>query len=457
MKRLNFIVLTVIMLVSFTLVPLSTLAAVPNSDYVIDFSNQTFVNSLPTPTRSMIMYDSTELSSGSLNMIATANDPYVNIAANNLFNGVGINGNGYQWVAFNIKNPSNADYFEFYFIVDGGAIGTGQCVQVPIEKNSGSWKTYIAHIPTANITAAARINKITSCRESVWTRGTVTTIRLDAMFSDGGIVAGDEMFIEHMSFYPTKAAAQSAVSGATVAVDSNMPNLTPAIYPAAILDFTKEETQSYLNTKSNLEYSYDTTISSTGSMKWQATATDCRAYVDTTIFSNIPVRFDQYKWIAVTIYNSSPADTFEMYLTSTSAPEAVATKHRIISPIEPNKAEWKTYVINVQEGNIAGGALTESVLKDGYLLQMRIDALLSSNTAAPIKSGDTMYIKSVGLYASEDQAYGRVPVVTTSANTTVKPGVTTTPPTFDAFAVIVSGAVLSLSSFSYIKRKRSSK
>ncbi|NLK38855.1 MAG: hypothetical protein GX303_01220 [Clostridiales bacterium] len=455
MKRLSFISLACVLILSLALIPISTFAAAPTADHVIDFSKESVVNSLTNITRAAFLHDTDELSTGSLNIMATGNDPYAILNTKTMFSSTGgIDGNQYQWIVVNIKNLSNADYFELHYAIDDGSFTKATTTQFPIDKNSDTWKTYIAHLPTANLEGAARANMFTKARPSTWKTGKITSLRLDAMYSPSGIGLGDEMFIEYIAFYPTKAAAQAAASGATIALDDKMPNLAPP-YSAAIIDFTKEETISRLHSKSNLNYSYDTTISPEGSVKWEATNTDCRAYVDTTLFNNTPVNFEYHKWVAVTIYNDSPADTFEWYMTSTSDPIPVAAKHRLTASIEPNKAEWKTYVFNIEDANLVGGNLTESVFKNGYLIELRIDALLSSGT--PIKAGDTMYIKKIGIYASEDEAYGRAPETTvpdTTATTTAPDGTTTAPTTFDPIALVVSGAALSLSSYAIFRKKR---
>ena len=133
---------------------------------------------------------------------ATGGDPYVSIdtsaAAADL-----------QWAAVRARNLCGAKAIELYGRFDGSGPNAEHCVHIDLEQDS-EWHTYLVNIPEENI-RAVNAYKGTTITRTAWT-GRANWLRLDPMWKegDGGMQSGDQIQIDYIEFYPTKAEAESA-------------------------------------------------------------------------------------------------------------------------------------------------------------------------------------------------------------------------------------------------------
>lgn len=400
MKKLAAFSLLLIIVFSSMFPGHTIVAASPVSDHILDFSKSDTLTGLSTTSFTYLR--TTEQDISCTKLTAKTANPYVTLSSMDKLGG-SFSGTEYQWVVFSVKNESIADHFEFLFGVNGTGILPAQTVLVPMDAQSTEWKTYIAHVPTANLYGGMKVNR-SPYRDSEWLKGDITTFRLDAMFKNEGVdgaltsVQNGAIYIEYIAFYKTAAeAANAAGSGAVLAVDEDMPNLMTQSNPPAIIDFSSEDTINHFHSASNVTYTYDTESSS---LKWVSKANDPRAYFRLHKLIERPINVNTYQWMAVTIMNTSTVSEFEFYMILNGADTAVG--NRAVFPIESGSSEWKTYWVKIADANNAGVASPATpLINNGYLQYFRIDAF---SNPPNVTAGQTMYIKTIGFYADAPQS-----------------------------------------------------
>ncbi|MBR5700908.1 MAG: hypothetical protein IKX47_00465, partial [Oscillospiraceae bacterium] len=114
------------------------------------------------------------------------------------------------------------------------------CVQIDLEQDS-EWHTYLVNIPEANV-STANTYKGASLSETVW-KGKVNWLRLDPVWDkDSSARSGDQIQIDYVAFFSTKAEAEAYHTGTAAGAALNagkhtfhygdklvfLPNLDPA-------------------------------------------------------------------------------------------------------------------------------------------------------------------------------------------------------------------------------------
>ena len=133
---------------------------------------------------------------------AAGGDPYVSIdtpaATTDL-----------QWVTVRAKNLCGAKAIELYGRFNNSGPNAESCVHVDLEQDQ-QWHTYLVNIPEENV-RTVNAYKGTTINRTAWT-GSANWLRIDPMWKegDGGMSSGDQIQIDYVEFFPTKAEAEKS-------------------------------------------------------------------------------------------------------------------------------------------------------------------------------------------------------------------------------------------------------
>ena len=129
---------------------------------------------------------------------ATGSDPYVSIDNSGVSSVSEI-----QWVKIRARNLSGAKMMQLFARMDGATDGQSR-TDIALEQDT-QWHEYIINIPEEN--------KKTTGRTTTFWNKRIEWIRLDPMDGADGqsISAGDQIQIDYVAFYPTKAAAENSL------------------------------------------------------------------------------------------------------------------------------------------------------------------------------------------------------------------------------------------------------
>ncbi|MBQ3867426.1 MAG: hypothetical protein II789_02645, partial [Clostridia bacterium] len=133
----------------------------------------------------------------------------------------------YPYMAFSVKNPTDATEFEGHFGTNLHPISGSTVFHADIEPNMTEYKTFIVNMPQSNHDNVNRINAPGGLSdqegatanivdemedgESCW-EGTVTTMRFDSIYRSGRsgeAQDGDTMYIAWMAFFETEEDAKN--------------------------------------------------------------------------------------------------------------------------------------------------------------------------------------------------------------------------------------------------------
>ena len=389
-----------------------------------------------------------------LDFLAAGTDPRFYAPINDLF--TPISADEYTWMKVRLSNLSPSEDFEFFYMLNGNGVSASTCCHFPIKPNTEEMITYICHIPSANIYAQQIALGNEAYKISSYQKGTLTGLRIDGFDNNTPgrdktktmPASGDEMYIEYIAFYQSKEAALEGETNAVVAMDDTTAgtevklNTTPIVY-----DFTKEATLAVIANAKDATFTHDTVLDAKGALKIEATNYDPRA--DMKSLDGEMIDANSHRWMRVELYNDSPANYFQLYYSGSTGGYGGGTV--CMFPIEAAK-EWKTYILDIHEANVAGSlfmmgeekATKTSPWENAMIEKFRLDAMHyapnGNETKSATAAGDTLYIRSIGFYASEEAAKAAsgavettaAPVTTQAPDTTKAPEITTAPVTTQA-------------------------
>ncbi|MBE6689344.1 MAG: S-layer homology domain-containing protein [Ruminococcaceae bacterium] len=116
----------------------------------------------------------------------------------------------------------------------------------------------------------------------------------------------------------------------------------------------------------------------------------------------------EYEWIKFRIRNRSEATQFEFHFASPATDNAVAAQSCTHFPITSNDADFKEYVYNIKEANIAsqsvnGVSLEESVWS-GIISQLRFDGMWKAEPSGQMPKGSSMDFDYVAFFKTKQEA-----------------------------------------------------
>ncbi len=183
----------------------------------------------------------------------------------------------YPYMAFSVKNPTDATEFEGHFGTNLHPISGSTVFHADIEPNMTEYKTFIVNMPQSNHDNVNRINAPGGLSdqegatanmvaemedgESFW-EGTVTTMRFDSIYRSGRsgeAQDGDTMYIAWMAFFETEEDAKNYKGPEHSSERTPAPTRDPStidMKPFNLLVFDTEDYDDFFNPTSQISEIY---------------------------------------------------------------------------------------------------------------------------------------------------------------------------------------------------------
>lgn len=155
------------------------------------------------------------------------------------------------------------------------------------------------------------------------------------------------------------------------------------------------------------DYSEDgvTVISKNGPGSSENAKGDVYAHVSL----DTPFDGDKYQWIKIRIRNRSDAEVFEFHFASTATDDSVTAATCTHFPISAKDSEYKEYIFNIQEYNMASQNVNEDVKLEksvwsGDISIVRFDFMWVAEPSGQVPTGSEMDVQYIGFFDSKEAA-----------------------------------------------------